>query len=152
MNVVVYVDGASRGNPGPSSIGVVIEDEAGGTIKEYGRAIGEQTNNVAEYTALLDALRTAEELGAKRVKVRSDSQLLVRQFNGQYRVKNERLMKYLLQIQNLRRRFESVELEHVPRELNKRADRLANEALDALKKNPIEPMRTVEAALAGGKI
>ena len=136
MKVVIHIDGACRGNPGPASVGVSIADATGKTLKEFCRYIGETTNNVAEYTALEEALRLAASLGATRVCVRSDSQLLVRQFNGQYRVKNPRLMEHLLTIQRLRRSFESVELVHVPREENKRADRLANDALDAVKKSP----------------
>lgn len=130
MHLNIYIDGACRGNPGPSSIGVVLMDQGGATLKEYKSYIGEHTNNEAEYTALSDALRLAAEMGAKTLKIHSDSQLMVRQYNGQYRVKNQRLMKHLLQIQSLRRNFESVELVHVPREQNRRADALANEALD----------------------
>ena len=110
-------------------------DASGNTVKEYCSWIGEQTNNVAEYQALLEALRLAQELGGKVLKVHSDSQLLVRQFSGEYKVKNQRLMKYLLQIQNLRKNFDSVELVHVPREQNRRADALANEALDNMRKH-----------------
>jgi ribonuclease HI len=113
----------------------VIQDGSGNTIKEYQSYIGEQTNNVAEYTALLDAMRLALELGGKNLKIYSDSQLLVRQFNGKYRIKNDRLFKYLAQIQHLRQKFSSVELIHIPREENKRADQLANAALDVVEKN-----------------
>ncbi len=130
MTVHIFIDGASRGNPGPASIGVLLLDTAGGTLKEYGRRIGEATNNVAEYTALLEALRLAKELGASVLKVHSDSQLLVRQFNGDYRVKSAHLLDYLKRIMKLRGDFKSVELLHVPREQNRRADRLANRALD----------------------
>lgn len=130
MKLHINIDGACRGNPGPSSIGVILRDAAGRTLKEHGRYIGEFTNNVAEYTALLDALQLAKELGGTDLDIRSDSLLLVQQFNGKYRVKNERLFKFLLQIQALRRQFHSVTLAHVPREENKDADRLANLALD----------------------
>jgi len=132
--IKIHIDGACRGNPGPSSVGVVLADEKGAKLKEYHRYIGETTNNVAEYTAMEDALKLALELGGTRLKVHSDSQLLVRQLSGQYRVKNARLAEYLLRIKELQRSFDSVEVLHVPREQNKRADALANQALDALKK------------------
>lgn len=126
----IFIDGACRGNPGHSSIGVVVRDSAGRTLREHGRRIGMATNNVAEYAALLDALTLARELGGTALRIHSDSQLLVRQFNGSYRIKNPRLLQCLLKIQDARRRFASVELVHVPREENKDADRLANRALD----------------------
>ncbi|HVE14049.1 MAG TPA: ribonuclease HI family protein [Elusimicrobiota bacterium] len=132
MTLLFYIDGACRGNPGPSSVGVVVQDADGKVIKEHGRAIGVGTNNVAEYTALSDALGLAKELGGRRLKIHSDSQLLVRQFNGQYRVKNPALFDKLTRIQQMRRDFESVELVHVPREQNRLADKLANQALDAV--------------------
>jgi ribonuclease HI len=130
VKLFIHIDGASRGNPGPSSVGVIIRDSKGQTLREHHRYLGEGTNNMAEYSALKDALNLAKELGATSVKVHSDSQLLVRQFNGQYRVKNARLFSYLVEIQSLRSQFASLELVHVPREQNKDADRLANAALD----------------------
>ncbi len=132
MRLKIFVDGACRGNPGPSSTGVVIQDEHGKTVREHCRAIGVETNNVAEYTALLDALNLAGELGADAVLVHSDSQLLVRQLNGQYRVKNKRLAGYLADIRKIAANLREFEIVHVRREFNKRADALANEALDAL--------------------
>lgn len=130
MRLLLYIDGACRGNPGPGSVGVVVKDGEGRTLREHSRPIGACTNNIAEYTALLDALDLARELGGTEVRVHSDSQLLVRQFNGQYRVKNDRLLGMLSRAQSKRRGFPSLELVHVPREENKAADRLANEALD----------------------
>jgi ribonuclease HI len=127
----IHIDGACRGNPGQGSLGVFIEDETGRAIKEHGRALGHCTNNAAEYAALNEALELAKGLGGTRLHIFSDSQLLVRQYSGQYRVKNAALFQKLVRIRELARQFESVELTHVPRELNKRADRLANEALDA---------------------
>ena len=129
--LLVNIDGASRGNPGPASVGVFIQDESGAPVAEHGRAIGATTNNAAEYQALVDALRLGRKLGATVLKIRSDSELLVRQFNGVYRVKNDRLLGFLKEAQLLRREFESVELLHVRREENREADRLANEALDS---------------------
>ncbi len=99
-------------------------------VAEGKKFIGPATNNAAEYTALLDALDLAAELGGTKLAIRSDSQLLVRQFNGQYRVKNKRLQDFLLQAQKKRAGFASVELAHVPREQNAAADALANAALD----------------------
>ncbi|MFC1679833.1 ribonuclease HI family protein [Elusimicrobiota bacterium] len=133
MKLKIYVDGACRGNPGPASFGVCIQDDSGKTVREERGYIGETTNNVAEYTAMLEALRLAVGMGGTELTVHSDSQLMVRQLMGVYRVKNDRLRTYLLKIQNLRRGFTSVEFVHVPREENKRADRLANEALDELR-------------------
>lgn len=130
MKLLIHIDGASRGNPGPSSVGVVIRDSAGKTLREHHRFLGHGTNNIAEYSALKDALVLAKELGGTELKIHSDSQLLVRQYNGQYRVKNSNLFKHLLEIHTLRSQFASVELVHVPREQNKDADRLANTALD----------------------
>jgi ribonuclease HI len=127
----IFIDGACRGNPGPGSVGVAIHDEAGNPVKMHGRALGRVTNNIAEYTALADALDLAKQLGGTRLEIFSDSQLLVRQYNGQYQVKNAELFKRLKDIHVQARAFESVQLSHVPREQNKTADRLANQALDA---------------------
>mgnify|MGYP001562460275 CR=1 FL=1 len=139
MRLLVYIDGASRGNPGPASVGVAFLDGSGKTVREHCRAIGTQTNNVAEYTALLDALRLARELGATELKVHSDSQLLVRQVNGVYRIKNKSLQDLALEAARLRRDLRGFEIVHVPREENTHADRLANAALDALKKTTAGP-------------
>lgn len=134
MRVDIYIDGASRGNPGPASVGVLIRDAKGKTLKEHFRTIGETTNNVAEYTALVDALKLAKGLGATAVKIHSDSQLLVRQVTGVYKIKNEILAGFIQEIQALKADLASFEIVHVRRELNKRADALANMALDAVKK------------------
>lgn len=130
MRLIINIDGASRGNPGRASVGVVLRDAEGKTLKEHGRCIGRETNNVAEYTAMIDALRLAAGMGARELVVRSDSQLLVRQLTGRYRVKNPGLKPLFAEIQKLKRGFKAVSFEHVPRERNKRADALANEALD----------------------
>ncbi|MBI3550454.1 MAG: ribonuclease HI family protein [Elusimicrobia bacterium] len=130
MTLHINIDGASRGNPGPASIGVFIRDEQGRVVKEHGHCLGETTNNVAEYTALKHALGLAKQLGGTHLKIQSDSLLLVQQFNGRYKVKNQRLFEFLCEIQKLRREFVSVELSHVRRELNVDADSLANAALD----------------------
>ncbi len=130
LAVRVWIDGGSRGNPGPSGIGVVIEDGAGEVLEGIGRAIGVTTNNVAEYRALLVGLEAAAALGAGEVEVASDSELLVRQMLGQYKVKNEGLKPLHAEAQERSRRFSRFRIRHVPREQNARADALVNRALD----------------------
>jgi len=138
-SLVCYVDGGARGNPGPAAIGVVVYDDCrrnqgGGPDPEpllaWGARIGRATNNVAEYQAVLAALEKALQLGATDLTVRSDSELLVRQMNGQYRVKQPHLQVLHLRASRLTARFHSVKFEHVGRENNREADRLVNEALD----------------------
>lgn len=129
-SVVVHTDGASRGNPGPASIGVVIAREDGQVLLEVGEALGATTNNVAEYTAVIRALERAAEMGARRVRVMMDSQLVVRQLNGSYRVKHPEMIPLYRRVLELIQKFEAVTFEHVPREENSEADRLANQALD----------------------
>ncbi len=129
-SVVVHTDGASRGNPGPASIGVVIAREDGRVLLELGEALGETTNNVAEYTAVIRALERAAEMGTRRVRVMMDSQLVVRQLNGSYRVKHAEMIPLYRRVLALIQKFDAVTFEHVPREENSEADRLANQALD----------------------
>lgn len=107
---------------------MVIQDSSGGVLEAWGQAIGHVTNNQAEYRALLAALERARVLQAKSVTVRSDSQLLVRQFLGQYRVKDEKLKPLLAEARRLAQAFSEFQIEHIPRELNRAADRLANRA------------------------
>jgi ribonuclease HI len=133
---VLYSDGASRGNPGAAAIGFVLLDPSGRELIAEGRAIGKQTNNVAEYTALLRGLETALELGVRRLRVRMDSELVVRQLQGIYRVKNAGLRPLFEAVQRLCRRFATCRIEHVPRAENARADALANQALDNLVSPP----------------
>jgi len=129
--LIIYTDGGSRGNPGPSALGVVIGD------KEYGQFLGTMTNNQAEYLALVFALKKAGELlGKKKAKateleVRMDSELIVKQMNAEYKIKDPELQKLFMEIWNLRLDFKSVSFVHVRREKNKDADRLVNIALDA---------------------
>lgn len=125
----VYIDGASRGNPGPAAYAYVLSRPGQPPIEEAG-CLGQTTNNVAEYTALIRALERAAALGAKRLVVHSDSELLVKQINGNYRVKSEHLRKLFDQVQHWRQRFELVKIDHVSREQNGRADQLCNQALD----------------------
>jgi probable phosphoglycerate mutase len=127
--VTVYTDGASRGNPGPAAIAFVVQVD-GQTISEYGTRIGQATNNTAEYLALIRGLEFVDGLGAKRVHIRSDSELMVRQMRGEYRVKHPDLIPLNEQAQVLARRFAAVTYTHVPRAENAEADRLCNEALD----------------------
>ena len=128
--MVAYADGASRGNPGPSSFGVVVYDEAGKELHRSSRALGRATNNQAEYQGAIAALEAALGLGASEVELRMDSELIVRQLSGRYRVKNPGLAPLYKRILDLRTRFDRVVIVHVPRAQNKVADKLANEALD----------------------
>jgi ribonuclease HI len=127
---LVYSDGASRGNPGPASFGAVIIDPEGKVRHEVSERLGVATNNVAEYRGLIAGLEAALALGARRVEVRMDSELLVRQAIGRYRVKNPGLVPLHNRVLGLRAQFDEVIFRHVPRQLNKRADALANLALD----------------------
>jgi len=126
--LILYVDGSVEGNPGPGGIGVVIEAADGTPVEAWGEAIGHVTNNQAEYQALLAALRKARQLRAGAVTVRSDSQLLVRQFLGEYRVKDSKLKPLHAEARHLARSFQGFAIEHVRREANRAADRLANRA------------------------
>jgi ribonuclease HI len=128
---ITYSDGASRGNPGLASYGAVVIDPSGQVRREISETLGVATNNVAEYRGLIAALEAALELGARRVEARLDSELLVRQAIGRYRVKNPGLLPLYNQVQALRNRFDRLMFSHVPRALNKHADALANRALDA---------------------
>ena len=129
--VVIHTDGASKGNPGHASIAYVITDGDGQVLTSHGRYIGRQTNNVAEYTALVEALAAANDLGASRVEAFSDSELMVKQVSGAYRVKNENLRPLYEQVVAGLRRFPSATLTHVPRAQNREADKLAGEAIKA---------------------
>ncbi len=133
--LLIYTDGASRGNPGPAGIGIVICDESGKIVKEYEEFIGTATNNIAEYRALIKALELAGIFSINKIDCFSDSELMVKQLNGEYRVKNEKLGKLFLQVREKEKRFEKVNYFHVPREedLIKRADKLANRAIDEFK-------------------
>jgi ribonuclease HI len=129
--IKLFCDGASRGNPGPASAGAVLYDaQSGAVLAEISETLGLATNNVAEYHALLLALQEALSLGAKKVSIFADSQLLVRQINGQYKVKHPDMKKLCGQALELLAQFESWKANHVPREQNSAADKLANRALD----------------------
>lgn len=128
--LIIFTDGGARGNPGPSACGVYIMDEQGNVVKEHGRYLGIQTNNYAEYTGIIDALTHAQELGAEEVEMFMDSELAVKQLNGEYRVRNPGLAVLFMKVHNLRLAFRKVTFAHVRREKNKEADRMVNEALD----------------------
>jgi ribonuclease HI len=126
----LHVDGASRGNPGEAGFGVHVTDPEGSEVAALYGYLGRATNNVAEYQALLHGLRFALDRGAARVEVYSDSELLVRQIEGRYRVKNAGLVPLHREARGLLARFERARVAHVPRERNREADALANQAVD----------------------
>lgn len=133
---VIFTDGGARGNPGPAATGFVIEDENGNVLLKEGKRIGEATNNVAEYRALAEALKKLKAyLGGKEAKrahvtVRMDSELIVKQLNGAYKVKEPSLFPFFIDAWNRRQDFAQVTFTHIPRKQNREADRLVNEALD----------------------
>ena len=128
--VVVHTDGGARGNPGPAGIGVVVASEDGEVVAELAEGIGPTTNNVAEYRAAIAGLRLAAQAGAREVLLRADSRLIVEQLAGRFRVKNPSLQRLHEEARALMRRFDRVDLEHVRRERNADADRLANVGID----------------------
>ena len=129
--MIVACDGAARGNPGPAGIGVQIVDDDGVVVAEIAEGIGETTNNVAEYTAAIEGLKKAAELGAREVLLRSDSKLLIEQLSGRWRVKHPNLKPLHAETIRLARAFDDIRYEHVRRERNVEADRLANAGVDA---------------------
>lgn len=128
--IKVYTDGACRGNPGPSSIGVSFTNVKDEEIFTLSEAIGTQTNNYAEYMAMVRALQVATENKVEKIWVRTDSQLMVRQLLGEYKVKSDSIKDLHAEASKMLTHFATVRIEHVPREQNKRADELANQALD----------------------
>ena len=131
MKALLWTDGGARGNPGPAAYAYVLEAEDGTVLDARGEAIGVATNNVAEYSALVAGLRKAAEVGVIGLEVRSDSELMVKQMRGEYRVKNRDLQALFLDASRAARAVGQVEYVHVRREHNELADRLVNEALDA---------------------
>lgn len=128
--VTVNVDGGARGNPGPAAIGVVVRNGGGEVLEEVGERIGEATNNVAEYRALLKGIERAAALGATELELIGDSELVVRQVEGRYKVKNAGMKELHEQVKGALRDFDSWSIRHVRRAENADADRLVNEALD----------------------
>lgn len=134
--LIVHTDGASRGNPGPASIGILICDDKGKEVHKYGQAIGKATNNQAEYEAVIFALKKIKSLFGKKkiadleIEIRSDSELLVSQLNGKYKILDPEIQKSFIIVWNLKIDYKKVDFISVPREKNTIADSLANEALD----------------------
>jgi ribonuclease HI len=135
--LITYTDGGARGNPGPAALGVVIADAKGNTIKKFGEKLGHATNNEAEYAAVAAALKKIKALYGKEktkkmeIEMRMDSELVMKQLSGKYRMEEEKLFPYFMKIWNLRMDFGKITFHHVPREKNREADRMVNEALDA---------------------
>lgn len=127
--VIIATDGASRGNPGPAAIGATIKDGQGKLIARISRHIGTATNNQAEYQAVIVALNEALRLGARKVDISMDSELVVRQLSGRYRVKNAVLKALYQEVKQLQGRLEALTVTHIPRSQNREADQLANMAL-----------------------
>lgn len=130
MNFKLFSDGGSRGNPGPAGAGFVLYDEKNNELFVGKKFLGIATNNVAEYMALILGLKEAHKLGGKTLKCFLDSELIVKQLNGEYRVKHPDMKPLFAQVQSLLPSFDSISFVHVRREKNKRADQLANEAMD----------------------
>lgn len=128
--LTIYIDGASRGNPGPAGVGVIIYDEKKRLVDEICEYIGEMTNNVAEYQALLTALERAKNLAAQRLTIYSDCELLVRQMAGDYRVKDKTLKNFYQKARENLKNFRKVDIRYIARERNKRADSLANKGIN----------------------
>ena len=139
--IIINTDGGSRGNPGEGAIGVVISDEKGNVIKTYGERIGICTNNEAEYKALVFGLKKAKQVIGKdkiksyEIEVRSDSELLVNQMNGKYKVQDEKIGKLFLEVWNLRVGLSNISFVAIRREENKLADKMVNQAFDGITKN-----------------
>ncbi len=129
----IYTDGGARGNPGPAGIGIVIKDGEK-TVRSYSKYIGKATNNEAEYQALVLALQKAKEFKPRSIRCFLDSELAIRQLNHKYKIKEENMAALFIKVWNLMLDFEKVEFVHIPREKNKEADKLVNEALDAEEK------------------
>lgn len=134
---IIYTDGGSRGNPGKAGIGVVICNEKGQEVKKYGEYLGDNlTNNDAEYQAIIFALKKFRSLFGKAlsentdIEIRSDSELVVKQLNGDYRLQDPKIQQFFIEIWNLKFDFKSVKFKHIAREKNREADRLVNEVLD----------------------
>jgi len=130
MKLIIHTDGGARGNPGPAGLGVYVTDAEGRVVLEHCRYIGETTNNQAEYRAVIDALEHAQQLGGAELEFYLDSELVVRQLNHQYKVRDADLAPLFMRVWNLSTGFRKVTFTHVRREANKDADRLVNQAID----------------------
>lgn len=130
MHIIIRTDGGARGNPGPAGFGVVIEDEKGEVLEEHAEYLGVKTNNQAEYAGAIFGLKRAKELGATQVTLYADSELLIKQANGEYKVKHINIKPLFEQLTNHERQIGRVVYKHVRREQNKHADALSNRAMD----------------------
>jgi ribonuclease HI len=128
--IKIYTDGGARGNPGPAGIGIVFYGEKNHPIEKYSQAIGNQTNNQAEYEAVIFALKKAKKLKFKNVECFSDSELIVNQLSHKYKIKDEKLQPLFIQVWNLMIDFNKISFYHIPREENKEADKLVNQVLN----------------------
>jgi len=128
--ITLFVDGAARGNPGPAGIGVVILGQNNTKLKEYYKYIGNTTNNIAEYNALVYGLQEALSIGAKELLIKLDSELVAKQIKGEYKVKNKNIKPLFDQAIHMLNKFEKIEVKHVDRKENKVADKLANKAIN----------------------
>ena len=128
--IIVYTDGGSRGNPGPAAAGFILIDDVGNQLQAKAFFLGQSTNNVAEYTAICKALEAAEKIGAERLRVFTDSELLAKQINGQYKVKSDKIRPLFRQTLQMLGKFKSYKVQHITREENKEADKLVNKALN----------------------
>jgi len=131
ISIIIHIDGASRGNPGYAGAGAIIKNSDGIILKKLTKYLGIATNNIAEYNALLLGLQYAKKIDVKSVKVYSDSELLVKQMNGEYRVKHPEIIKMFQKVMTLSSGFDKIIYTHIPRESNRDADLLANMAIDA---------------------
>lgn len=129
-DLILYTDGAARGNPGPAGAGILLQDEQGQTVSAQCRFLGRATNNVAEYQALLLGLEAALPHNPRHLIIRMDSELLVRQLQGRYKVKSPLLLPLFYKAQALLKQFKAIDVNHVPRHMNAEADALANKAID----------------------
>lgn len=130
MKIFIHADGGARGNPGPAAAGVVIKNDKGEVLASYGEYLGKQTNNFAEYSALISGLKKAYALGADEVECILDSQLIVEQMNGHWKVKEPTLQKLFLEAWNLTQKFKKTKIRHTLRHNNKEADAEVNKVLD----------------------
>lgn len=146
--VIAYIDGGSRGNPGPAAAGFVLTDHAGNQLQAKAFFIGRTTNNVAEYTAICKALEAAKQIGAKQLTVFSDSELLVKQLNGEYKVKSEQIRPLFRQAVDMLGEFENWKVQHIVREKNKDADKLVNRALNLGR--DVDPVRVPKEKVSNG--
>jgi phosphoribosylglycinamide formyltransferase 1 len=151
--LVLYTDGASRGNPGPGAAAYILKDSAGKTLTGRAVFISQTTNNVAEYTAVLDGLQAAQTAGAAQIELMSDSELVIRQIHGQYKVKSDNLRDLFMRVMERLASFQSWQAIHIPREKNEEADRLANRAVDLRrdveweKEEPVKEVRPIRLGI-----